>query len=109
MRRRASEPTQTAPFNYLLHACEVTILVSEPLRPVLVLNPLWEKPTATAPRICRIGCPSLRRSESTSQLVSEVVLLHGLLQSGPMLERLARGLSKGLGPRLLPITGTPSR
>ncbi|CAE7250515.1 LYPLA2, partial [Symbiodinium pilosum] len=51
---------------------EVTILVSEPLRPVLVLNPLWEKPTAT------------------------VVLLHGLLQSGPMLERLARGLSKGL-------------
>ena len=27
---------------------EVTILVSEPLRPVLVLNPLWEKPTATA-------------------------------------------------------------
>ena len=30
---------------------EVTILVSEPLRPVLVLNPLWEKPTATATEI----------------------------------------------------------
>ncbi|CAJ1452284.1 unnamed protein product [Effrenium voratum] len=51
---------------------EVTLFTEDPLRPLLVLQP-WEKPTAV------------------------VVLLHGLLQSGQMMERLARDLSRGLG------------
>ncbi|CAJ1406053.1 unnamed protein product [Effrenium voratum] len=52
---------------------EVTLFTEDPLRPLLVLQP-WEKPTAV-----------------------DVVLLHGLLQSGQMMERLARDLSRGLG------------
>ena len=60
----------------------------------------------------RLPKPAKIKSEKkvilTSQLVSKVVLLHGLLQSGPMLERLARGLSKGLDLRLLFCTSSSS-
>jgi len=51
---------------------DIVLHLADPLRPVLVANPLWQKPTAT------------------------VVLLHGMLQSGQMMERMIRDLARTL-------------
>lgn len=50
----------------------IALHIADPVRPVLVLTPLWQKPTAA------------------------VLMLHGLFQSGRMFERLARDLSRNM-------------